>query len=224
MEAAAKGAGEIAFTIVSISLSLIAVFIPLLLMGGVVGRLFREFAVTVTITIVVSALVSLSLSPMMCSRLLRDARHVRHSRLYMLSERGFDLLLAGYRKSLDFTLRHQPTTLAIFLAAVVATGYLFVTIPKGFFPQQDTGLIIGVSEAAQDVSFADMANRARALGEVVSKDPAVASVALNIGAGPAQTQNTGFVFITLKPRRQRDASADEVIKRLRPQLAKVEGA
>ena len=224
MEAAAKGAGEIAFTIVSISLSLIAVFIPLLLMGGVVGRLFREFAVTVTITILVSALVSLSLSPMMCSRLLRDARHVRHGRLYVLSERGFDLLLAGYRKSLDVALRHQPTTLGIFLATVVATGYLFVTIPKGFFPQQDTGLIIGVSEAAQDVSFAEMANRARALGAVVSKDPAVASVAMNIGAGPAQTQNMGYGVITLKPRRQRDASADEVIKRLRPQLAKVEGA
>jgi multidrug efflux pump subunit AcrB len=224
MEAAAKGAGEIAFTIVSISLSLIAVFIPLLLMGGVVGRLFREFAVTVTITILVSALVSLSLSPMMCSRLLHDARHVRHGRLYMLSGRGFDLLLAGYRKSLDVALRHQPATLAIFLAAVVATGYLFVTIPKGFFPQQDTGLIIGVSEAAQDVSFAEMANRARALSAVVSKDPAVASVAMNIGAGPAQTQNMGYGVITLKPRRQRDASADDVIKRLRPQLAKVEGA
>src|SRR6516164_6143392 len=184
MEAAAKGAGEIAFTIVSISLSLIAVFIPLLLMGGVVGRLFREFAVTVTITILVSALVSLSLSPMMCSRLLHDARHVRHGRLYMLSERGFDLLLAGYRKSLDLALRHQPTTLGVFLAAVSATGYLFVTIPKGFFPQQDTGLIIGVSEAAQDVSFAEMSDRARALSAVVSKDPAVASVAMNIGAGP----------------------------------------
>jgi multidrug efflux pump subunit AcrB len=224
MEAAAKGAGEIAFTIVSISLSLIAVFIPLLLMGGVVGRLFREFAVTVTITILVSALVSLSLSPMMCSRLLRDARHVRRGRLYVLSERGFDLLLAGYRKSLDFALRHQPTTIGVFLAAVVATGYLFVTIPKGFFPQQDTGLIMGVSEAAQDVSFAEMANRARALGAVVSNDPAVASVAMNIGAGPTQTQNMGYGVIVLKPRSQRNASADEVIKRLRPQLAKVEGA
>jgi len=224
MEAAAKGVGEIAFTIVSISLSLIAVFIPLLLMGGVVGRLFREFAVTVTITILVSALVSLSLSPMMCSRLLRDARHVRHGRLYMLSERGFDLLLAGYRKSLDVALRHHPTTFGIFLAAVVTAGYLFVTIPKGFFPQQDTGLIMGVSEAAQDVSFAEMSDRARALSAVVSKDPAVASVAMNIGAGLAQTQNMGYGVIALKPRRQRDASADEVIKRLRPQLAKVEGA
>jgi hydrophobe/amphiphile efflux-1 (HAE1) family protein len=224
LEAALKGAGEIGFTIISISLSLVAVFIPLLLMGGIVGRLFREFAVTVTITIVVSVVVSLTLTPMMCSRFLRSEREVRHGRLYMLSERGFDLLLAGYRRSLDVALRHQRTTFVVFLATLVATGYLFVAIPKGFFPQQDTGLIIGTSEAAQDISFADMVRRQRALGEIVAKDPAVATVGMNVGAGGSQTQNNGRVFIMLKPRDQRDVSADQVIRRLGPQLTKVEGA
>jgi hydrophobe/amphiphile efflux-1 (HAE1) family protein len=224
MEAAIKGAGEIGFTIVSISLSLVAVFIPLLLMGGIVGRLFREFAVTVTMTIAVSAIVSLTLTPMMCSRFMRSEREVRHGRLYMMSERVFDLLLAGYRASLDVALRHRRTTFTVFLATLAATGYLFVVIPKGFFPQQDTGLIIGTSEAAQDISFADMARHQRALAEILMKDPAVATVGMNVGAGGAQTQNNGRFFITLKPRGQRDVSADEVIRRLRPQLAKVEGA
>jgi hydrophobe/amphiphile efflux-1 (HAE1) family protein len=223
MEAAIKGAGEIGFTIISISLSLVAVFIPLLLMGGIVGRLFREFAVTVTMTILVSAVVSLTLTPMMCSRFMRSERHVRHGRLYMLSEHGFDLLLAGYRRSLDIALRHRRTTFAVFIATLVATGYLFAVIPKGFFPQEDTGLIIGTSEAAQDVSFAEMAHRERALADVVAKDPDVATVGMSIGAGGAQTQNNGRLFITLKPRDQRNASADEVIRRLQPQLAKVEG-
>jgi hydrophobe/amphiphile efflux-1 (HAE1) family protein len=224
MEAAIKGAGEIGFTIVSISLSLIAVFIPLLLMGGIVGRLFREFAVTVTMTIMVSAVVSLTLTPMMCSRFMKSERHGRHGRLYMLSERGFDHLLAGYRRSLDVALRYRKVTFAVFLATLAATAYLFVIIPKGFFPQQDTGLILGTSEAAQDISFAEMARRERALADIVRQDPAVATVGMNIGAGGAQTQNNGRLFITLKPRDQRDVSADEVIRRLRPKLAKVEGA
>ena len=223
MEAAIKGAGEIGFTIVSISLSLVAVFIPLLLMGGIIGRLFREFAVTVTMTIVVSAVVSLTLTPMMCSRFMRNDRKVRHGRLYILSERVFDLLLAGYRRSLDVALGHQRTTFAVFVATLVATGYLFVIIPKGFFPQQDTGLIIGTSEAAQDISFAEAVRRQRALADIVSKDPAVATVGINLGANGTQTQNNGRLFITLKPRNQR-VSADEVIRRLAPQLAKVEGA
>jgi hydrophobe/amphiphile efflux-1 (HAE1) family protein len=224
MEAAIKGAGEIGFTIVSISLSLVAVFIPLLLMGGIVGRLFREFAVTVTVTILVSAIVSLTLTPMMCSRFMKSESPDGHGRLYMLFERGFDRLLAGYRRSLDVALRHQRTTLAVFVATLVATGYLFVIIPKGFFPQQDTGLILGTSEAAQDISFTEMVRRERALAAIVSKDPAVATVGMNIGAGGAQTQNNGRLFITLKPRDQRDVTADQVIRRLRPQLAKVEGA
>jgi len=176
MEAAIKGAGEIGFTIISISLSLVAVFIPLLLMGGIIGRLFREFAVTVTMTILVSAVVSLTLTPMMCSRFMRSERQVRHGRLYRLSERGFDALLAGYRRSLDVALRHHRTTFAVFIATLAATSYLFVAIPKGFFPQQDTGLIIGTTEAAQDISFAEMVRRQRVLGDIVSKDPAVATV------------------------------------------------
>jgi hydrophobe/amphiphile efflux-1 (HAE1) family protein len=224
MEAAIKGAGEIGFTIVSISLSLVAVFIPLFLMGGIVGRLFREFGVTVSVTILVSALVSLTLTPMMCSRFMRSKRQVRHGRLYALSERGFDLLLAGYRKSLDVALQHHRTTFAAFAATLVATGYLFVNIPKGFFPQQDTGLIIGTSEAAQDISFKETVRRQRVLADIVLKDPAVASVGMSLGANSTQTQNNGRLFITLKPRNQRDVSADEVIRRLRPQLAKVEGA
>src|SRR5947209_2600864 len=224
MEAAIKGAGEIGFTIVSISLSLVAVFIPLFLMGGIVGRLFREFGVTVSVTILVSMLVSLTLTPMMCSRFMRSKHQVRHGRLYALSERGFDLLLAGYRKSLDVALRHHRTTFAVFLATLVATGYLFAVIPKGFFPQQDTGLIIGTSEAAQDISFADAVRRQRALADIVMKDPAVATVGMSLGANGTQTQNNGRLFVTLKPRDQRDVSADQVIRRLRPQLAKVEGA
>src|ERR1700674_2714630 len=169
-------------------------------------------------------LVSLTLTPMMCSRFMRSKHQVRHGRLYALSERGFDLLLAGYRKSLDIALRHHRATFAVFVATLVATGYLFVVIPKGFFPQQDTGLIIGTSEAAQDISFADAVRRQRALADIVLKDPAVATVGMSLGANGTQTQNNGRLFITLKPRDQRDGSADEVIRRLRPQLAKVEGA
>jgi hydrophobe/amphiphile efflux-1 (HAE1) family protein len=224
MAAAIEGAGEIGFTIVSISLSLIAVFIPLFLMGGIVGRLFREFGITVSMTILVSMLVSLTLTPMMCSRFMRSKKHTRHGRLYVLSERGFELLLAGYRKSLDVALRHHRTTFAVFVATLVATGYLFAIIPKGFFPQQDTGLIFGTSETAQDISFPDAVSRQRALAEIVGKDPAVATVGMSLGANGTQTQNNGRFFITLKPRDQRDVSADEVIRRLRPQLAKAEGA
>jgi multidrug efflux pump subunit AcrB len=223
-QAALKGAGEIGFTIVSISFSLIAVFIPLLLMGGIVGRLFREFAVTVTLTILVSVVVSLTLTPMMCSFFLRSERGRRHGRLYQASERAFDLLLAGYRRTLDIALAHRRATLAVFIATVAATGWLFVAIPKGFFPQQDTGLILGVSEAAQDVSFAEMVRRERALADIVMKDPAVATVGMTAGAGGAQTQNNGRFFIALKPRAERDASADQVIRRLNRQLAHVEGA
>ena len=224
MEAAYKGAGEIGFTILSISFSLIAVFIPLLLMGGIVGRLFREFAVTVTTTILVSAVVSLTLTPMMCSRFMRSQRNLRHGRLYRMSERGFDLLLAGYRRALDVALRHHRVTFAVFIATVLTTGYLFTAIPKGFFPQQDTGLIIGTAEAAQDISFAEMMGRVRAIGDVVSKDPAVATVGMSLGAGGSQTQNNARVYITLKPRSQRNVSADQVIRRLQPKLAALKGA
>jgi hydrophobic/amphiphilic exporter-1 (mainly G- bacteria), HAE1 family len=225
-EAAFKGSGEIAFTVLSISISLVAAFIPLLLMGGIIGRLFREFAVTVTLCIAVSAFVALTLTPMMASRFLRPIRDTRHdSRLYRLSERAFERMLGAYERGLDFVLRHRFATLCVFLATVAATVHLFMTIPKGFFPQQDTGLITGVSEAGQDVSFAEMMRRQEALGEIIGRDPGVAAYAMSIGAsGSTQTLNTGRFFITLKPRRERDASAGQIIARLRPQLEKVEGA
>jgi hydrophobe/amphiphile efflux-1 (HAE1) family protein len=224
LEAAIKGSDEIGFTIVSISLSLVAVFIPLLLMGGIVGRVFREFAVTVTMTILVSAFVSLTLTPVMCARFLRSEHGAHRGRLFMASERAFEHLLAGYRASLDLALRHRAMTLAIFVLTVGLSGYLFAIIPKGFFPQQDTGLLIGTSEAAQDVSFAEMQRRSLALNAIVMSDPDVATVGMTAGATGTQTQNNGRMFITLKPREQRTASAAEIIARLRPRLAQVQGA
>jgi hydrophobic/amphiphilic exporter-1 (mainly G- bacteria), HAE1 family len=224
LQAALKGSAEIGFTIVSISLSLVAVFIPLLLMGGIIGRLFREFAVTVTMTIAISAVVSLTLTPMMCSRFLRNEREIRHGRLYLTVERGFELMLVGYRHSLDFVLRHQLVTLVVFVGMLVASAVLFLVIPKGFFPQQDTGLVTGISEMAQDVSFPEMMRLQQELAAVVAKDPDVASFADVIGSNGGQTLNNGRFYINLKPRDQRTASADQVINRLRAQLVKVEGA
>jgi HAE1 family hydrophobic/amphiphilic exporter-1 len=225
MEAAYRGSSEIGFTIMSISISLIAVFIPLLMMGGIIGRLFREFAVTVSMTIVVSAFVALTLTPMMASLFLKAEKREEHGWLYRTTERGFDKLLDGYAWCLDIVLRHQFVTLMVFFATLALTAYLFVIIPKGFFPQQDTGLISGVSEAAQDISFAEMMQRQEALGEVVATDPAVATIAMAIGAGGSSSSiNNGRMFITLKPKDQRDASASEVISRLRPKLEKVQGA
>jgi HAE1 family hydrophobic/amphiphilic exporter-1 len=224
-EAALKGSGEIAFTIISISISLVAVFIPLLLLGGIIGRLFREFAVTTTMCIGVSAFVALTLTPMMAARFLRNEHQVKHGRFYVITERGFDRLLRAYERGLDVVLRHQFATLCVFLATLVVTGYLFVKIPKGFFPQQDTGLITATSEAAQDISFSEMMRRQEAIGEIVGKDPAVATYAMALGAGGSSpTINNGRFFITLKPKSERDVSAFEVIARLRPQLEKVEGA
>jgi multidrug efflux pump subunit AcrB len=220
-EAAIKGAGEIGFTIVSISVSLVAVFIPLLLMGGIVGRLFREFAVTVTMTIAVSAIVSLTLTPTMCSIFLRDEKHRRHGRLYMIVERLFDGLLSLYRRGLDAVLRHRRATLAVFFLTLLTTGYLYVLVPKGFFPQQDTGIITGFSEAAQDVSFSEMSRLQQEVLDVIARDPDIASWGSAIGGN--RPFNTGLVVITLKPRDQRSSSADQVIARLRPQLAKIQG-
>jgi hydrophobe/amphiphile efflux-1 (HAE1) family protein len=224
MEAAIKGAAEIGFTIVSISMSLIAVFIPLLLMGGIVGRLFREFAMTVTIAVCVSAFVSLTLTPMMCSRFLRH--HTGgHGRLYRIVEGFFDALIGGYRRTLDIALRFQFITLMIFLCTVSVTVYLYIIIPKGFFPEQDTGAILGISEAAQDVSFAEMARRNQALGEVLLQDPNISGYSATIGPGSGgQTENNGRFFISLKDFDQRKLSAQEVIAELRPKLAKVTGA
>src|SRR6266403_1787131 len=222
MEAAVKGAGEIGFTIVSITLSLIAVFIPLFLMGGYVGLLFREFAVTVSVSLVLSLLISLTLTPMMRSRLLK-AESKEHGRLYRLLERGFDGLLNVYEAGLKIVLRHRFITLMTMFGTIALTGYLFVIIPKGFFPEQDTGLIIGLSEAAQDISFQAMAERQQALLDALMRDPAVASIGSAVGAGGGNaTVNNGRVYIALKPQNQRPG-VDQVIARLRTNLAQIQG-
>jgi len=224
LAAAYKGASEIGFTIMSISISLVAVLIPLLLMGGIIGRLFREFAVTLAMTIFVSMVVSLSLTPMMCSRFLRSHSEApKHGRLYQLSERGFEAMLRTYERGLDIAMRWRLTTLIVFFATLGLSVYLFTIIPKGFFPQQDIGLITATSEASQDISFAEMKRRQEALGQVVMADPAVASVAMVIG-GNGRAGNIGGVYITLKPLSQRDANAQQIIARLRPKLEKIEGA
>jgi hydrophobic/amphiphilic exporter-1 (mainly G- bacteria), HAE1 family len=222
MEAALKGASEIGFTILSISISLVAVFIPLLLMGGIIGRLFREFAITVTMTIAVSAFVSLTLTPMMCSRFLRDEKHARHGRFYMFTERCFDALISGYTRGLDWVLRHQRATLAVFFATLATTVVLYALEPKGFFPQQDTGIIVGLADASQDVSFGEMVKLQHRLTDVVAQDPDVAGWATFVGG--SRPINNGFVVIGLKPRSERKATADQVIARLRAKLAGVQGA
>ncbi len=223
LAASLRGAGEIGFTIVSISVSLVAVLIPLLLMGGIIGRLFREFAVTLAMAIFVSLVVSLTLTPMMASRFLRMHKDEHHSRIYQLSERGFDAMLNAYRHGLDLVLRWRLTTLCVFFVTLGLSVYLFVIIPKGFFPQQDNGLILGTSETAQDISFDEMKKKQEELGNIVLSDPGVASIAMFVGGG-GSALNTGRMYVTLKPRNQRDASASQIIARLRPRLEKVEGA
>jgi hydrophobic/amphiphilic exporter-1 (mainly G- bacteria), HAE1 family len=223
-EAALKGSAEIGFTIVSMSASLIAVLIPLLLMSGLIGRLFREFSITIAMTIVVSAVVSLTLSPMMASRFLKSREEERHGRLYAFSEKGFLALARAYERGLDFVLRHRFATLLTFFATVAATVYLFVEIPKGFFPQQDTGILYGTTEAAQDTSFPEMRRLQEEAGKIVQADPAVATVGMGLGAGVGSTgQNQGRMFIALKPEEERDVSIFDVINRLRPKLAQIRG-
>src|SRR5271168_4783576 len=224
VNAALVGAGEIGFTILSISLSLIAVFIPLLLMGGIVGRLFREFALTVTASIAVSALVSLTLAPMLCSRFMRPESH-DHGAVYRFIERGFAAMLSFYQRTLDVVLRHQPITLGVFFANLALTVVMMIYIPKGFFPIQDIGLINGISEGAQDTSPAEMMRLNRELGAVILRDPDVAAFGSTTGStGGAKTANTGDFTIVLKPREQRELNASQIIDRLRPQLAKITGA
>src|SRR3984885_12859293 len=225
MEAALKGSREIGFTIVSITLSLIAVFIPLFFMSGYVGRMFREFAVAVSVSLVLSLVISLTLTPMMCARLLTDPRKDSHGRLYRLSERGFDALLDWYERTLKIALHHRLATLAVMFGTILLTGYLYYVIPKGFFPLQDTGMLFGIAEASQDISFPAMAERQQALMNIVLKDPAVESVSDFMGpGGSTPSLNQGRGFVVLKPLDQRDVSAAQVIDRLRPQLAKVQGA
>jgi hydrophobe/amphiphile efflux-1 (HAE1) family protein len=222
MEAAMKGAGEIGFTIVSITLSLIAVFIPLFLMSGYVGLLFREFAVAVSVALILSLLISLTLTPMMCAYLLKPESK-EHGRIYRFFERGFDGLLHLYEAGLKIVLRHHLITLMVMLGTIALTGYLYAVIPKGFFPQQDTGLIIGLSEGAQDISFQAMAERQQALLNAVMRDPAVASIGSAVGAGGGNfTVNDGRVYIQLKPANRRDP-IDQVIARLRTNLAGIQG-
>ncbi len=222
MEAALTGAREIGFTVVSISLSLVAVFIPILLMGGIVGRLFREFAVTLSVAIAISMVVSLTTTPMMCARLLRRGQEEGQGALFRASEGAFRWVLRQYERSLGWVLRHQRTTLLITGLTMAATVALYVVVPKGFFPQQDTGRMAGSLQADQSTSFQAMRERLGQFAAVVKSDPAVENVIAFAGGG--STVNTARMFVSLKPRDQRDVSADQIIARLRGRLAKVPGA
>ena len=224
LDAALKGAGQIGFTIVSLTVSLIAVLIPLLFMGDIVGRLFREFAVTLAVTILVSAAVSLSLTPMMCAKLLKHQRESEQSRFYRSSEKFYNRVIEFYGRTLKFVLRHQTTTLFVTAGTLVLTLILYVIVPKGFFPVQDTGVILGISEAPQSVSFPSLEERQKALTHIILQDPDVASLSSFIGIdGTNLTPNTGRIQINLKPRDERKASATDIIRRLQPKLAQVEG-
>ncbi|HKS08625.1 MAG TPA: multidrug efflux RND transporter permease subunit [Pyrinomonadaceae bacterium] len=224
MEAALLGAKEIGFTVLSISISLVAVFTPLLLMGGIVGRLFREFAVTLSVAILVSLVVSLTTTPMICSRLLKAKAVEDHGRLYLLSERFFTWILSLYERSLTWVLRHPLPMLLVLLITIALNVYLITIIPKGFFPQQDTGRLAGGIQGAQDSSFVAMRQRMARFVDIIKADPAVANVVAFTGSGGGTTTNTGRMFIALKPLEERKVSADEIIRRLRRQLATVEGA
>ncbi|HQR11549.1 MAG TPA: MdtB/MuxB family multidrug efflux RND transporter permease subunit [Casimicrobiaceae bacterium] len=224
LEAALKGTRQIAFTIISLTISLIAVLIPLLFMGDVVGRLFREFAVTLAVAILISAVVSLTLTPMMCAKLLRHTPPERQGRFYRWSGDLFDRVIGRYGRMLNWVLDRQGATLIVAVLTLVLTVMLYVVIPKGFFPVQDTGAIQGISEAPQTISFAAMAQRQQALAAVVLEDPAVASLTSFIGVdGTNATLNSGRMLINLKPRDVRGVTASEVIRRLQPRLAGVEG-
>jgi multidrug efflux pump len=222
LQAALLGAKEIGFTVLSISISLVAVFTPLLLMGGIVGRLFREFAVTLSVAIIVSLVVSLTTTPMMCSRLLKH--NEEHGRLYRASERVFQWILSLYERSLRWVLRHPAPMLLVLLITIGVNVYLLVIVPKGFFPQQDTGRLAGGIQGAQDSSFTAMRQRMARFVDIIKSDPAVANVVAFTGSGGGTTTNTGRMFISLKPLDERKISADEIIRRLRRQLATVEGA
>ncbi len=224
LQAALKGSGQIGFTIVSLTVSLIAVLIPLLFMGDIVGRLFREFAVTLAVTILVSAIVSLTLTPMMCAKLLR--RHDSHhqSRFYNSTENFYNRVIEFYGRTLKFVLKHQTITLLVTAGTLVLTLFLYVVVPKGFFPVQDTGVILGISEGPQNVSFTALSQSQQALAAVILKDPDVASLSSFIGIdGTNATPNSGRIQINLKPRNERKSTASEIIRRLQPELAKGNG-
>ncbi|MBM4077479.1 MAG: acriflavine resistance protein B, partial [Planctomycetes bacterium] len=225
LQAALKGSGQIGFTIVSLSVSLIAVMIPLLFMGDIVGRLFREFAITLSVTILVSAIVSLTLTPMMCAKLLRHTPASQHGLIYRWSEAGFESVIWFYEKTLRVVLRFQTLTLVISLVTLWATIELYFRVPKGFFPVQDTGVILGISEAPQNVSFDAMLERQQRLNRAILTDPAVESLSSFIGVdGTNTTMNSGRIQINLKSLEERHhVNASDVIRRLRPELAKVSG-
>ncbi len=237
MEAALKGAREVGFTVLSISISLVAVFTPILLMGGIVGRLFREFAVTLSTAILVSLVISLTTTPMMCARLLRQKRSAfanatadspskRPSRISAISEHLFEWISEGYKRSLQIVLRHPAITFSVLLATIAATVFLFIVVPKGFFPEQDNGTIFGGIQGSQDASFQVMQAAAFRVSDIIKIDPAVSAVVTSVGgsgsAGAAT--NSGFVYAALKPLEERKISSSEVINRLRPKLAAIPGA
>jgi multidrug efflux pump len=224
LEAALTGAGQIGFTIVSLTVSLIAVLIPLLFMGDVVGRLFREFAVTLAVTIIISAVVSLTLTPMMCARILKHDPEHQQTRFYRVSEKAFNNLIAFYGRTLKVVLQHQTLTLLVAVATLILTVVLYIYIPKGFFPVQDTGVIQGISQASQSISFTDMGKKQQELANIILDDPAVESLTSFIGAdGINTTLNSGRISINLKPIEQRDLSAADVIRRLQTKLGRVQG-
>jgi multidrug efflux pump len=224
LQAALKGSEQIGFTIVSLTVSLIAVLIPLLFMGDIVGRLFREFAVTLAVTILVSAVVSLTLTPMMSAKLLRHQPENQQTWFYRKSEKVFNDVIAFYGRTLTIVLRFRTTTLLVTIATLVGTILLYIYVPKGFFPVQDTGVILGVSQAPQNISFAAMATRQQQLADVILRDPAVESLSSFIGIdGTNTTQNSGRIQINLKPLEQRNLSASDVIRRLQPEVAKLDG-
>src|SRR6185369_17200992 len=224
IQAALQGAKEIGFTVLSISISLIAVFIPILLMGGIVGRLFREFALTLSVAILVSLVVSLTATPVMCSRLLKHQNQGDHGRLYMATERFFAFMLRTYESSLGWVLKNPAIVLVVLLVTIALNVYLLIIVPKGFFPQQDTGRLAGGIQGAQDSSFSAMKQRMTRFVDIIRNDPAVDNVVAFTGSGGGTTTNTGRMFISLKPLDERKVSADEIIRRLRRQLATVEGA
>jgi len=221
-EAALLGAREIGFTVVSMSTSLVAVFIPILLMGGIVGRLFREFAVTLSAAIAVSLVVSLTTTPMLCARFLASHDAESHGALYRMSERGWQWMQRTYKTTVGWVLRHKRLTLAVAISMVVLNVWLYIIVPKGFFPQQDTGRMVGVIQGDQDVSFADMHNKTNAFIRIVKQDPAIENVLAFVGGNAAQNQ--GRMFVTLKPLAERKVSVDQVIARLRPKLSHIPGA
>jgi multidrug efflux pump len=224
MNAALKGARQIGFTIISLTVSLIAVLIPLLFMGDIVGRLFREFAITLSVTILLSAVISLTLTPMMCSRLLKRQSEVKRGRFYLASERVFDRSVAFYGRTLQWVLKRQKTTLLVAAGTLVLTVLLYAVVPKGLFPIQDTGVIQAISQAPQTISFSAMAEKQQALADVVLKDPAVESLSSFIGIdGTNTTLNSGRMLINLKPLRERKVNASDIIRRLQPELEEVEG-